>query len=279
MEDSILSLGCVDLCSRKIVNNTMRREKINPKGTMPEVLETLAKTIKEVYSSDTDPQELTVGLGILGPCDYDSGIFYGNDPIRFGCFHNVDLKEKLSIALTIPKSSVRLVNDSVCFLRGEVFGGAVRYFDKSIGITLGVGLGSAICERHQVRDANYYKMAFKSGSAEDFISVGWLSRQFHERTGIPTRSILDMKMHDNTCVLEEIFSEFGQNLADFLIQICRDENPQAIIIGGHMQGSNKLFFDRVVSEVQAAGIPTPILRTFLGEKATIVGAASIWCDA
>ncbi len=279
LEDSFLSSGYVNLEAREIVQSTVRREKINPRGTKPELLETLTKTLKEVFDNVPDPQELVVGLGILGPCDYESGVFQGNDLARFGSLHDVDLKQEISSALNIPKSSVRLVNDSVCFLRGEVFGGAVRSYSKSIGITLGAGLGSAIYEFNKVRDANYFRTPFKSGTAEDLLSVAWLTRQFYERTGIPARTILEMKMHDRPAVLEEVFDLFGHNLAEFLIQVSLDERPEAIIVGGHMQASNKLFFDKVITKVHAAGISIPILRTYLGEKATILGAASIWSES
>jgi glucokinase len=275
-EDSFLTSACVDLSTRKIVDKSLKKVKINPSGSAHELLGSLSSAIKDGAQCLEETDELKVSLGILGPCDYEEGLFKGNDPERLGSFNNMNLKQELALALGISPSSVLMVNDSVCFLRGEVFGGAVRYYNKSIGITLGAGLGSAIFSNGSVVDANYYQFPFKSGIAEEFLSVTWLVNRFYEITGLKADSILQMKSYPEEVAIQQVFNEFAQNLSDFLVEIAEVEKPDAIVIGGHMQASNKLFLEQAISGMRSKDCEVPVLRTVLGEMATVVGAASIW---
>jgi glucokinase len=272
IEDSCISAGLVNLETRKIVDETLRQSRINPKGSSKEIISSWVNVLKEVARFNTNGT-LQIGMGIPGACDYESGVFKANDMDRYGSLYNKNIKELVAAELSISPSSIRLLNDSVCFLQGEVFGGAVRYHKKSIGITLGMGLGSAIFSNNQVSDANLWRMPFKGKIAEELISIRWIVKRFTELSGIKATTILEMKSHDPNPLIQKVFDEFAQNLADFFIEIIERENPEAIVIGGHMQASNRLFFEQVTSMVKAHGINIPIVRTLFGEKATVVGTA------
>jgi glucokinase len=275
VEDSLISAGLVDLETRKILSNPVHRIKFNPAGTMEEILDTILTLFKRL-SVGFPPRTLKVGFGLLGPCNYDTGVFLGNNNKRLGSLHNINIKTAISNELLIPTSSIRLLNDSICFLRGEVFGGAVRNYRRSIGISLGMGLGSAIFAEGQVRDANLWSSPFKFGIVEDLLSSKWIVTRYNELANSTVNSILEMKAQNDTHLIQEVFKEFSDNLSDFLADLIKAEHPEAVIIGGHMQASNRLFFNRTVENLELRGITTPIVRTYLGEVAAVVGAASIW---
>lgn len=274
IEDTYFSAGLVNLQTRKIVENSLRRRKIDPKSPKEALISSWANILKEVsiYSKNKD---LKLGLGILGPCDYQTGVFLNNDHARYGSLFNSNVKELLAKELGISPSEIRLINDSVCFFQGEVFGGAVRYYERSFGVTLGMGLGSAFYSKGKVVDANLWSAPFKGGRAEDFLSVKYLLTRFKDSSGIEVKDLAEMKTFDSPYV-QQVFNEFADNLSEFLAEVIVAKNPEAILIGGHMQASNRFFFDRLISNLKSKNYTTPVLRTYLGEVATVIGAASVW---
>lgn len=276
VEDSHISAGLVNLATRKIVPDTLRRKKVNPRGSSEEIIVSWANIIKEisVYTNDTD---ILLGLGMPGPCDYSTGAFLGNENARYGSLYNKSIKELLGIAMEISPTQIQMINDSVCFFEGEVFAGSVRNFKKSFGITLGIGLGTALFSDGEVRDANLWSAPFKGTIAEELLSSRYLVERFKELTGIEVNDLAEMKTHSSPHV-QTVFDEFAKNLSDFLIQVIRDQEPEAIVVGGNMQASNRYFFENVIEHLRVKNILTPVYRTFLGEAASVMGAASIWHD-
>ena len=277
IEDTYISAGLVNLETGKIVENSLRRRKIDPKSPKEVLISSWANVLKEVavYSENRD---LKLGLGILGPCDYRTGVFLSNDPARYGSLFNSNVKELLAKELEISPSVIRLISDSVCFFQGEVFGGAVRYYERSFGVTLGIGLGSAFYLNGKVVDANLWSAPFKEGIAEEFLSIRYLLKRFKDLSGIEVKDLAEMKTFDSSLYVQRVFDEFADNLSDFLGEVIATQNPEAIVIGGNMQASNRIFFDRLIANLKSKNYTTPVFRTYLGEVATVIGAASVWKD-
>ena len=63
-----------------------------------------------------------------------------------GRYHNLykhNIKELMATKLDGNISQIKIMNDSPYFMQGEVFNGSARGFKSSLGITLGVGFGTA----------------------------------------------------------------------------------------------------------------------------------------
>lgn len=276
VEDAHISAGLVDLATRKIIPDTLRRKKVNPCGAADEILASWTNIIKEI-AVYTNASDVLLGLGMPGPCDYLSGMFSGNDTARYGSLYNKNIKELLGVALAISPDQIRMINDSVCFFQGEVFAGSVRNFKRSLGVTLGLGLGTALLSDGKVCDANLWSAPFKGTIAEKLLSSRYIVSRFKELSGIEVNGLAEMKTYSSAHV-QTVFDEFAKNLSEFLIQVIREQQPEAIVVGGNMQASNKYFFDNVIEHLGENGISTPVYRTFLGEAASVMGAASIWHD-
>jgi glucokinase len=275
IEDKYISAGVVDLVERKVLSNTLRRKRVNPQGSVEDIINKWVECLKEVIS--THPfADIRLGIGIPNLMDYDSGIYLDNDPKRYGSLHMQNIKLLLADRLSIRPDNIRIRNEAANFFLGEVFAGTARGYKRSFGLTLGLGLGSARYVNGVVEDANLWKMPFKGFIAEHYLSVRFLTDRFAELSGIEVSDVQEIKSFHPNPFVEEVFKEFAENLGDFIIHIVRLEEPEIVLIGGQMESSYRFFYDIAVNRVRAAGIQTPIMKAILGERAYVIGAAANW---
>jgi glucokinase len=277
IEDSYISAGIVDLNSRKVLQESVRRKRVNPLGSADAILESWAAVLSEVLAL-LPSSEKKIGIGIPGPADYASGIYLNSEERRYGKLFQVNVINELSTRLNSFSPQIRLINDAASFFQGEVFGGAARGYKKSFGITLGVGLGSARYVNGEVEDADYWHKSFKDKRAEDFLSLQWIVNRFKELTGIEVADLIEMKRFSPDPRVDAVFNEFATNLGDLILEIYKKEQPEMILIGGHMESSNRFFFQQTIDYVKERGLNIPIMKAILGERAGIIGAASVWYD-
>lgn len=275
IEDTYLSAGLVDLNSRSIIPGTVRRKKVNPKGLSSEIITDWSHTLKEVLTLNS--QDIRqIGIGIPGAVDYLSGYYLNDDKSRYGSLYKQNIIELLSKELEPFSPQIKLLNDAASFFQGEVFAGAVRGYKRSLGITLGAGLGSARYVNGVVEDANLWSSSFKNKMAEDYLSVRWIVNRFKEISGIEVADLVEMKRFSPDVKVDQVFAEFADHLGEFLTWAIAKEKPEIVLIGGQMESSNRYFFDKVQEHVRLKGIKTPVMKAILGEKAGVIGAASIW---
>ncbi|MDB5013933.1 MAG: hypothetical protein JWQ25_2135 [Daejeonella sp.] len=275
IEDNHISVGLVDIETRKVVRNTVQRKRVDPTGSADQIITNWSKVIREVAGSSKK-----IGIGLPGECDYESGILLLNELGRYTSLYKSNLKNIFSTIVGSTPADVKIMNDAACFLQGEVFAGAGRGFKRSIGVTLGVGLGSARYNNGVVEDADLHDSPLYEGIAEDYISIRWLLSRFRDLTGIDAKDLSELKQHATTNkYVAQVFDEFSTSLSQFLVTFIRQSSPEVVVIGGFMETYNRFFFDNLTGKIAAQGIKTPILRAILGEQASIMGAASQWYDA
>ena len=275
IEDNHISVGLVDIETRKVVRNTVQRKRVDPTGSADQIITSWSKVLREVAGNSKK-----IAVGLPGECDYESGVLLLNEVGRYQSLYQSNLKNIFSTALGTSPNDVKIMNDAACFLQGEVFAGAGRGFKRSLGVTLGVGLGSAKYNNGLVEDADLHDAPLFDGVAEDYISIRWLLSRFKDLTGIDAKDLSELKQHATTNnKVAQVFDEFSISLSQFLTTFIRQNNPEVVVIGGFMETYNKFFFDNLTGKIAAQGIKTPILRAILGEQASIMGAASAWYDA
>ena len=275
IEDNHISVGLVDIETRKVVRNTVQRKRVDPAGSADQIITTWSKVLREVAGASTK-----ISIGLPGECDYESGVLYLNEIGRYNSLYEKNLKDIFANALGTGRENVKIMNDAACFLQGEVFAGAGRGFKKSLGVTLGVGLGSAKYNNGLVEDADLHDSPLFDGIAEDYISIRWLLSRFHDLTGIEVKDLSELKTYATTNnSVGQVFDEFSTSLCQFLTTFIRANGPEVVVIGGFMETYNRFFFDSLTAKMTAQGIKIPILRAILGEQASIMGAASAWYDA
>lgn len=278
IEDKYISAGIVDFVERKVVNNSLRRKRVDPKATADEIINKWVECIREVLQLNPT-LDFKLGLGIPNTVDYELGVYLDNDPNRYGSLYKKNIKMLLATRLGTNADSIQIRNVDANFFLGEVFAGAARGYQKSFGLTLGVGLGTARYINGVVEDANLWKTPFKDTIAEDYLSVRFLIKRFEELSGIEVGDIPEIKSFYPNPFVDQVFREFGENLGDFIVQVAQKEKPNLILIGGQMESSYRFFFEIAANRVKAAGISVPLIKAILGERAYVLGAAALWNES
>jgi glucokinase len=218
-----------------------------------------------------------IGIAMPGPFDYEVGIALMKGQDKFDDLYGSNVKEMLAVSLDIDAANILLVNDAECFLRGEVFSGAAKDFNKSIGLTLGTGLGSSICDRGIIRDADLWCSLFKDGIAEDYLSTRWFIKQYKMLTGEQATDVKDIvERSASNPAVKQIFQEFGKNLALFLNDFIWKNKPEVVVIGGNIAKAWELFSASMNQHLLTTPAMAVIRKAVLGEEAQLIGAASCW---
>lgn len=275
---SHITAAVVDLESKCLLPDSRLRKPVNSHGSEEEIIKTWASVIKEVLALHPNSKP-RISIALPGPFDYYNGICLIKDQDKYEALYNKNVKSLLSEEMNVEPENIKLRNDAGSFIKGESFCGAVQGFEKAIGITLGTGLGSAVFREGTALDANLWKLPYKNGIAEDFISTRWFKKRYFELTGHEIKNVKELTLLvDEHPSVRNIFEEFGKNLAEFLRIFLRIENSQVIVIGGNISKAHELFLPYVEKELRKFEISIPIKMAVLGEDATILGAASSWVE-
>ncbi|TDG37294.1 ROK family protein [Pedobacter changchengzhani] len=269
---SHITTALIDLTEHKILDYTFVRKRVDSHAPAEEIIASWSDTIKESIALG-DAKVNQFGLAMPGPFDYENGISKMKDNAKFESLYNLNVKTLLGANLNVQSAQIKITNDAGCFLRGEVFCGAAKGFAHAIGVTLGTGLGTAKYHNGNAEDADLWSLPFKNSIAEDYISSRWFVNSYNERTG---NNIKDVKELASLYALDQtvvsIFNEFGENLALFLNEFIRQENPEVIILGGNIAQAYSFFEHSLKDNLPKVAIKV----SALGEAAALLGAGSLW---
>ncbi|RLJ72957.1 ROK family protein [Pedobacter alluvionis] len=273
---SHITAAVIDMQQRNILKNSFTRERVDSHGSTKQIIHTWCSVIKASYKK-VDIQIGCLGIAMPGPFDYDNGISYiaGND--KYAAFYGLNVKEMLASELQINSDQILMSNDAACFLAGEVFAGEARAYQNLVGITLGTGLGSAVCKEGKITDANLWCSSFLNGIAEDYLSTRWFLKRYYELTGLNILNVRELTLlYEENQTVRKIFTEFSHNLGLFLKDLQQDHVVEAIVIGGNIANASSRFVPNVIKYLESQGINTPIHISRLNEDAALVGAAGCW---
>lgn len=265
----------IDLDQRIEVEGTWNRSKLNSGGSANDIISKWAETIcKTMDSYAYKPSKIAIAMP--GPMDYHNGICKIKDQGKYHSLFGLNIKFLLADKLGLSPNQIDFVNDAACFLRGELYVGSLASYDQAIGMTLGTGLGTSHTVNGKVYDSNLWKMPFKKGIAEDYISTRWFTNRFEELSG---HSVIDVKdiitNHRNSPAFKSLFEEFSANLAEFIYKFIRKKMPLAAVIGGNIAKAEAYFLDDTRKILlDKMGYSFPIKISNLGEKAALIGAGS-----
>lgn len=244
-----------------------RRIPVNANDSIQAIIGAWAGIIDKILPSEKSTAR--VGIAMPGPFDYHNGVSYIRGQGKYDTLYGKNIRMLLANALGIPGEHIIFSNDAVCFLRGEMLK-SHEQFNKVIGLTLGTGLGSSVCDNKLIVDADLWKIPFKQSILEDYLSTRWFTARYYELTG---KEISNVRALINTApgdVLQTIFDEFGTNLRSFIDQLMVTHAPDCIILGGNISKAYNLFAHQLRS------LPVLVSISKLGEHASLLGAASCW---
>jgi len=216
-----------------------------------------------------------IAVAMPGPFDYENGISLITGMNKYESLYGLNIREIFASQLGIQPSNIHFFNDAKCFILGEAVAGAAVGFDKIIGITIGTGLGSARCVNQVAEDVNRGSSAFLDGIVEDYLSTRWFTKRYKELTG---NMLADVKtlcnLIEEEAVVDQIFSEFTENLIGFLSVFISDELPEVVVIGGNIAQAASRFLATVKSKLAEQFPETQIKVTKLWDHAALIGACS-----
>jgi fructokinase len=240
-------------------------------------------------------KKCSVGVGIPGVIDEESGLISsGNLPLN-GRFFHADLEKSLGV-------SVRLANDSNCIALAEYVDGAGAGYKSVLGYNMGTGIGSGfifdgkiVNGRHGLTgEIGHLPLPFREpedgpvvtcgwcrqGCVEQSISGGALARLYAFMTGEEAdgKMIAERAIVGDTKALR-VLDRYFEVVAKAMIIPLYALDPDIIVISG---GLNSLpgLYDEVPKRWEkysvSHGVKTKLVPAYHGPESGLRGAAWLW---
>ena len=272
---SHITTALIDLDTRTLIEGSKKRQWVDSGADAEKICDDwcnlIAATLKE-----HQPAADKIGIAIPGPFDYETGISLMQEQGKFQHLYGLNIKNILAERLYVDAHNIRFMNDAACFLQGEVFRGAAKDYRRVFGLTLGTGLGSALCINGKAHDADLWKSPFKDGIAEDYLSTRWFVKKYKALTGKTILGVKELIEDGAPAIVETIFKEFSQNMGLFLAPCIQEFQPEAIVFGGNISNANHYFFPALAMYLKEYQTGVEIYQSLLNEDAALLGAASCW---
>ncbi len=221
-----------------------------------------------------------IAFGFPGPFDYAQGVSYiGGVQKKYEAIYGLDLHTTLRQRLGVGDLPIVFRNDAEAAIVGEARYGAVRGYERLIGVTLGTGCGSAFLERGTpVRSGDrvppngeLYAEPFGRAIADDVFST----RGLRTRLQAIDPTIDDLAHAAGAALagdtsLRAGFAAFGSDLGTFLAPYVRDFDAEVVLVLGGIARSLALFHTSL-----ARMLPVPAVAGTLGADAALLGAADL----
>ncbi|RDB03873.1 ROK family protein [Runella aurantiaca] len=268
-----ITAALVDIHLEKVAEHSLRRSQVNPHAQAEEILAIWADTIHGVVDS-AELQHSLIGIAIPGPFDYKNGICWMKNVNKYEHLYGLDIKNELAIRLGLAPQQISFRNDAEAFLEGEMLFGAGKTFEKSLGITLGTGLGTSFFEHGNAVDlALGINHPLHEGVAEDFISTRWFIARYEMLTHKPLSGVKELaERYDTDSFAKQVFEEFGQNISTVMDKFVEKYTPDVIVFGGNIAQASALFFPAMEQRLAKYSPKVSLKKSALHEYAALMGA-------
>jgi glucokinase len=271
-----VTAALIDLHNKAIISSSVKRTSVNAAGTADEIIKTWSACIRDARQ---DCQVEGICFAMPGPVDYEAGISLMRGQAKYENLYGLNMKEELAKSLGCPVHAIYMDNDAACFLQGEVFNGAANAYSGStvIGITLGTGLGSAVYKGGASQNADMWRWPFKEGIAEDYLCTRWFVQRWKQVAGETIEGVKEIgQLPETSENAKRVFIEFGEHLADFLLEFIAEQSAEAVVIGGNIAKAFEWFGPTLESVIGAKHPTIRIEQAILGESGSLLGAVSSW---
>ncbi|WP_346237036.1 ROK family protein [Niabella insulamsoli] len=272
-----ITAAIVERTTGAAITSSLRRSSITASGTAAEIIAAWSTCIGEVTGAKTLKR---LCIAMPGPFKYEEGISLMQGQNKYESLFGLNIRELLARSLNISPDLIYFENDAACFLQGELWATPFWHqpHKKTLGITLGTGLGSAICEDGKSYSADKWCHPFNDGIVEDYLCSRWFVQRWKKLADAPldsVRQLAQLAGQGNEWALQ-VFEEFGVNLGNFLAEMVAAESIHSVVIGGNIAKAH-LHFLPFTEEVVGRLYPTTLITpAILGEQAFLSGAVSSW---
>jgi glucokinase len=219
-----------------------------------------------------------LAVAVPGPFDYAAGVSLITHKLESLC--GVDLRSELCAALDLPEpTAVRFLNDADAFVLGEWWAGAARGHDRTVGVTLGTGLGSAFADRGRlVHDGprvppggELYRLRFRGAPVEETISRSALLGRYGDVAVDVDELAVRARAGEPRARL--VFEELGVALAELLAPWLARFEATCLVVGGSIARSWDVFGTRVRAGLESVECLRAVDAAEYLEDAPLLGAA------
>ena len=225
----------------RVLSGTGVRRPLDPHGSA----DALTATIVDAGRALRPDDPRLWGVAVPGPFDYARGIADFHGVGKFDALRGVDLGEVLRRALTGAKGHVSFVNDAEAFAIGEWAAGAAQGHHRTIGVTLGTGVGSAFLVDGLARrsgpgvppEGRLDLVQVEGRPLEDLVSRWAIRTRYGSLAGDPAAAHLDVRDiatrarsgdPDAIRAVDEPLQVLGRVLAPFAVEFA----ASMLVVGG-----------------------------------------------
>ncbi|WP_413991504.1 ROK family protein [Labrys okinawensis] len=291
---SSVKLGAVDESGAVLVR---KRIPIEREIGFQDFVSTVAGAVEEL--SPQLPAISTIGIGVPGTPDPDSGMLLGRCP-AIPSLVEASLRGPFSQRFGVP-AIVR--NDAICATYGEMRHGAGRNLDRFVLFTLGTGIGGSVVIDRKVIDGpnglppqlgcmsmDPARMDIADpvpGMLENLASARALVNRYRQlQPGNPASNaeiVVDRARSGEAAALQAV-DEVARWLAQAIGIMSNMLNLEAAIIGGGLSAAGAFLTDRIARHVRdfvllKPGRPPVIVTAEHGNNAGLIGAGTLALDA
>lgn len=267
-----ISACIIDTKQWNIYLENVARSHVFSQGDAKTILQTWSSAISDIVATSPAPIQF-IGIAMPGPFDYENGISKIQGQSKYDHLYNQDIKSLLAKELGLSPMSIHFINDAAAFLQGEIFVQQLQTNKRILGITLGTGLGSAVWNKgEKAFDAALWNSPYGDCIFEEFLVTRWFVKRFKEIAGKDVTGLKEiLDLYRETAEFQMIKDEYAKHLFDFMQFFSEKHSSELFIVGGNIAKALPIFIaDR--KEFERFQIYTAIL----GEKAAMIGAASIF---
>ncbi|MFY0626821.1 MAG: ROK family protein [Reichenbachiella sp.] len=276
--------SAIDLNTGQPLEGTHFDEKVNSKASKGEIFEAWAKPINKAIKAVDKSKLVGIGFGIPGSFNYQKGIGLYNRNDKYEHLHKVNVKSEFAPYINLEGVELRFMNDATAFGVGTAWFGKATECKRSISITLGTGFGSSfIDDIVPLADhpgvplhGSFWQLPFKDSIADDYFSTRWFIKSYLAKTGIKeigVREIAEKAKTDK--IANELFIEFGENLAEFLIPWIHKFQPDLLVIGGNVSKAWNLIEESYQKKMDNHDLKIKTVTSDLMEEAALCGSAKL----
>lgn len=244
------------------------------------------KNIVGLIDSVMDYEVKGIGVGSPGPLDPIRGIIGKTQNLPF---RNTRLKEILWKRF---RTKVRIENDANVYALGEARFGAAQGLENVVVVTLGTGVGTGIIINGQIYRGNgnagesgHITLDYKgikrkgsknTGEVELYLGAKGILKRARRIKIKDVRELHDLAKKGNSKA-KAVWKETGHLLGVFLADLTYVLDPQAFVIGGNISQAYAYFGSAAKTTLKERLFfkPPAMLKTRLGAKAPLIGAASL----
>jgi len=284
---SHISCAAFDLIEKRIQEHSFAESKLDKHAEANIIFSIWSKTIQQAIEEVGKKNVAGLGFAMPGPFDYENGIpLFTGENNKYEKLYGINVCEALRTLLLLQDDiPIRFMNDATAFAVGEEWVGKTKGTKKSIAVTLGTGLGSALIENSLPvtsgdsvpRNGCLWNLPFDNGIADDYFSTRGLVNRYNRKTGKSVSGVKDIAFAaQNDEMAKKVFQEFGNDFFEFLQPCLEKFGVEKIVLGGNISLAADLFLPSMKTALANRGLSTVSIEVSeLGETASIIGGARL----